>query len=287
MEKSLIVAFAGGLGNQMFQYALYRRLKKDGRQVKCVITNDSDGPMPFSLDIFPSVSIDVVESSLFYERKKEYENRSFLKKVIGKIMPWKKEFYFENENKVFDNNPFKMEKGIIYGYFQGVNYVDPIRDELLEAFRFPEGERKLIDLIRTLPPDAVSIHIRRGDYLELSNKFGGICTKRYYEKAMDYMKKLGYENFVFFSNDISWVKDNFKLKNAIYIEKTMFEEYQDWYDMSIMSRCSHNIIANSTFSWWGAWLNNNPDKVVISPPYFDNEHKNKQMVEKDWIIISG
>ena len=287
MEDGLIVAFAGGLGNQMFQYGLYRRLKAEGKNVKCVITNDNSSALPFRLDIFPAAKYDTVDQNLYFSIKEAYEKRNLLKKVKGKLLPWTKDFYFENEDKPFDPIPFRMKNGIIYGYFQGLDYIEPIKHELMDSFTFPEAEPKLTELLKSLTDDYVAIHIRRGDYLTLQDKFGGICTNQYYEKAIQIMGDHGYNKFVVLSNDIEWVKENFKLNNAIYISSIMFDKYQDWYDMNIMSRCSHNIIANSTFSWWGAWLNSNPNKIVISPPYFDNLHKNKRLFEKNWIVVTG
>lgn len=91
--------------------------------------------------------------------------------------------------------------------------------------------------------------------------------------------------FCFFSNDMDWVKNNIQEKDALYIEKEMFTTYHDWYDMYLMSICKHNIIPNSTFGWWGAWLNQNPDKIVIGPKQWRNRWEAKDWCPPEWIAI--
>lgn len=284
----LFIEYAGGLGNQMFQYALFKNLKQKGRNVKCVITHCKDKFPMFNLDIFPNVNYELIEDNdAYFKIKEKHLKRNFFCKVINKVFPVTNNVYYENEDVPFDFNVFRIDNKIIIGYFQGIDYIEPVKDVLKEDFIFPFGEKKLQDFVLKLPTDVASIHIRRGDYLELESIYGGICTIKYYEKAIKYMYAKGITNFVVFSNDIEWVKNNFLLDKAIFVEDSMFDNYQDWYDMYIMSRCSHNILANSTFSWWGAWLNSNENKIVISPPYFENKHKNKKLVDKTWVVIEG
>ena len=95
--------------------------------------------------------------------------------------------------------------------------------------------------------------------------------------------KVGNCKFIFFSNDMEWVKRNYNIENAIYVNSTLFDNYQDWYDMYLMSMCKHNIIANSTFSWWGAWLNSNKEKIVIAPNKWVNLCDYKDIYPDDWI----
>ena len=112
----------------------------------------------------------------------------------------------------------------------------------------------------------VSLHIRRGDYLnpEVQAIYGGICTDEYYEAAVKYMKE-GHPGcrFYVFSNDPEWVKENLKIENMTVVEGS--DEEHGYRDMYLMSLCKHNILANSSFSWWGAWLNKNTEKEVIGP----------------------
>ena len=134
--------------------------------------------------------------------------------------------------------------------------------------------------------DSVSLHIRRGDYLLPENRelFGGICTLDYYRRAIDYiLDKVKNPFFFIFSNDIVWVKENMNISNSLFI--TWNSGKDSWQDMFLMSKCKHNIIANSTFSWWGAWLNKNPQKIVISPSRFFNVSNNSDIVPDTWTSI--
>ena len=114
----------------------------------------------------------------------------------------------------------------------------------------------------------------------------GIWTKEYYLNAIDYMRqKKPNAVFCFFSDDIEWVKHNIKEDYALYIEKNMFIQYYDWYDMYLMSICKHNIIPNSTFGWWGAWLNQNPEKIVIAPSKWRKRWEAIDWCPLDWFLM--
>ena len=89
--------------------------------------------------------------------------------------------------------------------------------------------------------------------------------------------------FVFFSNDVDWVKHNIKVEDAVYFERNMFAKYSDWYDMFLMSVCRHNIIPNSTFGWWSAWLNRNPDKIVVAPKRWRNRWEAQDWCPEEWV----
>ena len=136
--------------------------------------------------------------------------------------------------------------------------------------------------------NTIGVHIRRGDFLEsrYAREIGNICDIAYYRKALDLIKER-YEDavFCFFSNDMEWVKKTFHEENALYIDGCMFDEYHDWYDMYVMSICKHNIIPNSTFGWWGAWLNQNPDKTVIAPKRWRNRWEANDWCPPEWVLI--
>ena len=121
-----------------------------------------------------------------------------------------------------------------------------------------EYERKMQET------NSVSIHIRRGDYLEVSDVYGGICTPQYYEKAMKQMEKWHPDcHFFVFTNDVKWVKENYSGKNLTVVEGN--DEDTGYIDMYLMTKCKHYILANSSFSWWGCYLNPSKDKKVIAP----------------------
>ena len=132
--------------------------------------------------------------------------------------------------------------------------------------------------------NAVSLHIRRGDYLELSNTYGGICTEEYYKNAI---KKFEHTDckFYVFSNDFEYAKSHYYGQRFVIVKP--YEQFPEAnMDLFLMSRCKHNIIANSSFSWWAAWLNNNPDKIVITPDKWLNKPI-KDVQCSDWIRVEG
>ncbi len=280
-KEELIVAFSHGLGNQMFQYAFYKNLLKQGRNVKADLSAYiKPDMMPFELPyVFPSIKL-------------EYCN------------PDTKERYLqERQDKVYIEEPPKgdvkvtyrqelleMESGYIEGFHCSYRYPEIIRQELLKDFTFPyQKNEKLCELKELLEQrETVGVHIRRGDFLnpKYRREIGSICTDEYYAQAIAYIKKACPNAvFCFFSNDMEWVKSNMKEENATYIEKDMFTEYGDWYDMFLMSMCKHNIIPNSTFGWWGAWLNRNPDKIVIAPKRWRNRWEAVDWCPPEWVLF--
>lgn len=287
-EKELIIAYYGGLGNQMFIYALYRFLECRGKNVKADMShyyalNSRD----FILTkVFPNTNICKVHS---YNFKKNQiivpymdNEKSFLYYTEPNVMNGIKSFADE---RLFDKN---LEWGYLQGYFQTRVFAQEMESVLRQEFTFCETEdNKLKKLVQDIEnKNAVAVHVRRGDYLDVSKMYGGICTEGYYQKAMNIIRcKVEKPFFYFFSDDIRWVKDNFHDENVIYMEPKMFEDYHDWYDMYLMSICKHNIIANSSFSWWGAWLNRNKNRIVIAPKKWVNSDSMKDICPESWLRI--
>ena len=136
---------------------------------------------------------------------------------------------------------------------------------------------------------SVCIHIRRGDYVEdiITNQFHGVCNLDYYYRSIEYIaSKIKNPYFFVFSDDPLWVKQNLILKYPCdYIDQNFGKK--DYEDMRVISKCKHNIIANSSFSWWGAWLNINPNKIVIAPKnWFKSKAINtKDLIPESWFKI--
>lgn len=285
-EKELIISYYGGLGNQMFIYALHRFYEEQGKNVKADLvhyyTSDSRN---FDLTkVFPKISICKAGS---YNIKKNKtiapymrDDKSFKYYIEPNVMSDVKSFADE---ELFDR---EFEWGYLKGYFQTRVFAQEIDKILREEFIFCQTKddklKKIVQDLKT--KNAVAVHIRRGDYLDVSKMYGGICTEDYYREAIN-MIKANVEKPViyFFSDDIEWVRDNFYEENARYITPQMFDDYYDWYDMYLMSECKHNIIANSSFSWWGAWLNGNTNKIVIAPKKWVNADSMQDICPEDWI----
>lgn len=287
-EDTIIVRFKGGLGNQMFEYALYYALSRKGRRVKGDRSSYSiPGAMPFELiEVFPKVKIEwASEKEIDYYQKKQAE-RSVLEKIAGRFDWGKRYDTAEKEDGVYDKRVFDIKKGFIDGYWQAEQYFKEYREELLELYHFQIENEELQKYAADLPVNSVSVHIRRGDYLKHPEIYGGICEEAYYHKAMEFFrKKLENPVFYFFSNDTEWVKKRFAEEDCVIVKPQNFSEYTNWYDLYLMSSCSHNIIANSSFSWWGAWLNRNPESIVLAPSKWLNGNGTPDIWCKQWMKL--
>lgn len=286
-----IVRFKGGLGNQMFQYAFMESLRHRNREVKASLgfyDKHKNKVMPFVLDnIFENVKISVIDEGIFQDIDDRWKN---IKKDITKLEQFKGDcsnrfFWVEDKEFEYTEKIYNTKSCTFVGYWQTERYFKEIEENIREAFLFCNIETNLFALGKMLNHDYCSVHIRRGDYLQ-NDIYSNICTVDYYKKAINYIRNMDCNaKFIFLSNDITWVKKNICIDNAIYCEKEMFDKYQDWYDMYLMTQCKCNIIANSSFSWWGAWLNNHKDKIVIAPSTWINGRKTPDIWCEDWIRI--
>lgn len=253
-----IIRFQGGLGNQMFQYALYRALNVRGLPAEANLTvYENSWERRFELfKVFPQLRLDVDAANDFDAYQNPLNEHRFFQ---------------EKEDGVFDADAFKQKDASFNGYWQTEKYFSDIQDIIRKDFVFNDSApflRSLADELRR-DENTVAVHVRRGDYFSSQDNaglYGGICTPDYYAKAFAVMNaKLGVPRYVFFSDDLTWAKSNLTIPNAFFVSPVLFQNYKNWYDMFLMSRCRHNIIANSSFSWWGAWLNDNQNKIVVAP----------------------
>lgn len=281
-----IVRFKGGLGNQMFQYALVEALRSRQREVGCSLGFYKNHPdlMPFILDqVFKQVDLYEVEDSVFQridERWKRIKsNETVLKEFKQDVK--RRFFYVEDEVGKYDNKIFQTENSTFVGYWQTEKYFADIKDTIKEKYKFEDLEPDLRDFSRRLRKGYVSVHIRRNDYL--NDSVYQTFSNEYYINAIQYIKKKMPEaKFIFFSDDREWVCGNFKLPDMIVCEPKWFDNYKDWYDMYLMTACQGNIIANSSFSWWGAWLNQNERQIVIAPDRWLNGRATPDIWCENW-----
>ena len=191
----------------------------------------------------------------------------------------------EEEGK-YQQDVYEQEDCVFVGYWQSYRYFETIKEKIRYEFSFPEEAISAINNALCLDANSVVVHIRRGDYLQAEDMYGNICTNAYYLRAIAYMReKIENPTFFFVSDDIEWVAKQNLVKDGIYIKSDSFKKYEDWYDMAIMSLAGHNIIANSSFSWWGAWLNQNQQKIVIAPKKWNNLGNYTDICPPDWIRI--
>lgn len=287
----IITRLAGGLGNQMFQYAVAKAL--------AARNNDS-----FKMDIsfYPKQTLRKYELSLFNIE----ENIASEEECVE--LRGKEDFWFKLKSKLglsirrpvayreelakeltfFQESIFYL-KGDVYlsGFWQNEAYFKSIREQLLANFtskqNICEKAKSLLEMIKS--SNSVSLHVRRGDYVKnkISNLHHGVCDIDYLKKAMAIIDmKVENPKYFIFSDDIEWCEEQISfLENKVFVTKTKNAVE----DLELMRFCRHNIIANSTFSWWGAWLNTNVDKLVIAPSRWFAYTDKCNILPQEWIKV--
>lgn len=283
----VIVEVTGGLGNQMFQFALYRRLKEMGKEAALDLSfyKSKQSLRKFELDIF-KLNYKEAPKREIQKLRGSTGNACRIERAITERIYRNKKVYTEDLDQGYQPVIFEMDPCYLSGYWQNEYYFRSIRDELLQEFQFPEcaqsDNREILAKIRGA--NAVSVHVRRGDYLHGANSrlYEGICTAAYYRKAVSYIKE-NVDNpvFYFFTDDPDWVEANLCEEDMVVVRHE--KDKPDYYDMYLMSQCKAHVLANSTFSWWGAWLDPNEDKIVVSPSRWLNGHDIPNAV-CDWFI---
>lgn len=278
----VLVDIHGGLGNQMFQYALARKLKKSGKKVFLDLSwYEKFDEREYQLKEY-HLSIPTADEKMRHDFQMKYLNNRLWDKLIKRPRNVITDQSGSIQTKVFRVDNVKMT-----GYWQSEMYFKDIRDILLEEFEplehliSAEYRKKGIDMGQV---HSVSVHVRRGDYLSKKNIAfrGGICTDEYYRNAISIIaNRVANPVFYFFSDDIAWVKQQYQGENIRYIDLNG-KAYED---MWLMKKCKHHIIANSSFSWWGAWLCQNDGQLVIAPSNWKNGIDNKVIYCADWITI--
>lgn len=265
----LIVRIQGGLGNQMFQYAYAKALETNGNEVKIDVANAT-----LSSEL-GNYNIDLDVASFDEIRKLFSKNKfiNFIHKVKGDVLK-EKSLSFDKYLLEAVGNKY------IYGYFQSEKYFLNIKNVIVKQFTLKQNLSHYAQEIKNTiqnTKNTCSIHIRRGDYIvnKSANKIHGTCSLDYYNNATKLIdKKINSVKYYIFSDEIEWVKENMNIENATYIENNGRTPHED---ILLMSLCEHNIIANSSFSWWASWLNENKEKIVITPKrWFADEKKNTQ-----------
>lgn len=289
----IITRITGGLGNQMFHYAIGKAIaKKRADELK------------LDISFYPKQTLRRYELNQFNieeniasddEVIKLAGNENIWFKIKRKLRfnPKRPKSYFEEkEIAKFHEEVFEYEEDIyLDGYWQNEEYFKDIRDEILKDFTL-KGDisneaKKDLEYIKN--SQSVSLHVRRGDYVQNThtNSVHGTCDLEYYKKAIKHIvQNIEKPNFYIFSDDIAWCKENFGfLENKVFVDdtKSAFD------DLELMKNCKHNIIANSSFSWWGAWLNQNEEKIVIAPKrwFADDEmqKQSKDLVCESWVRV--
>jgi|SaaInl8_200m_RNA_FD_contig_123_6543_length_7472_multi_4_in_0_out_1_5 hypothetical protein len=285
-----IVNINSGLGNQMFQFAFYLSLKDKfkNEEVKLDISWFEVEKFHNGFELKKIFNINVNQSTKKENTILSRSGYTLLNRIKRRLLFKKKSEILESNEQQFNflpdlyGNDGKNE--YYRGYWQSYKYFDSISEIVKSHFIFlPFSEKKNIDMssfIENNMERTVSVHIRRGDYLN-HKSLGGVCTLEYYQKAIVKMsEKIKNPIFIIFSNDINWCKENFNLSNIKFVDWNSGE--LSFRDMQLMSICGNNIIANSSFSWWGAYLNQNNNKIIIAPKIWIENNDAEDLIPNDW-----
>ena len=271
----IIIHVMGGLGNQLYQYALYEKLRSLGREVRLDLYayKDAEGAerewRPLELEWLEGIQYEVCTAK---ERQQFLDNSMKPVDRIRRRLTGRKDRTVR-ESAVYMPEIFEMDEVYLYGFWGCEKYYEDIIPLLQAKIVFPESsDPRNAALIRSMAGEnAVSVHLRRKDYLTVADgkRYMGICTDSYYKGAIRYItERVERPVFYIFSDDPAFARAQFCGENMHVIDwNTGRESLQD---MALMSRCRHNICANSTFSIWGARLNRHPDKIMIRPLHHDN-----------------
>lgn len=290
------VVLFNGLGNQMSQYAFYLAKKQQGLSCVCFFESSSSSmhngfelQRIFGIRIARGVQSFLLNFLLRVARSKHFK---WISRLIGI------QIISEPLNYDFTSSLLKKGGGLLNFYIGGWHsplYYKDIQAQIQTAFTFPTQEDDVAftewkTLIENKEQTSISLHIRRGDYLnskpEDYYQFSDVATADYYQSAIKYMRA-HYSNchFFVFSNDLSWCEQEFGTEGFSYVDCNKGK--QSWRDMYLMSLCQHHINANSTFSWWAAWLSVHSDAVTIRPPWFIRNVEAKDFYPPHWINLNS
>lgn len=291
----IIVKIIGGLGNQLFQYSLGRNLaEKYDTDLKLDISEFG----AYKLHKYALSAFNIIED---FATPEEIESLTveeyapvvkYIRKKMGKSLKkraksYKEEqhFYFAPQVLNFGNNVY------LEGYWQCERYFKDIEGIIRKEFtlKIPlEGKNKeLLSLIQKV--NSVSLHVRRGDYVSHAetNSAVGTCSLEYYRHCIEHIaSKVENPHFFLFSDDINRTRKTLEINHpAIVVDVNSADT--NYADLRLMSSCKHNIIANSSFSWWGAWLNDNPDKIIIAPTiwFVNSPLTPKDIIPENWLKL--
>ncbi len=299
----VITQIIGGLGNQMFQYALGRNLSQ---KLKCELKIDT---RPFSWYKLHKYSLHhfAIPQEVASEqeiKKVRYGTtrpavilgidlvNKFSKKILKReLLPLKN--LFTDTGEAFKAEVLRHRGDVMLeGYWQSEKYFSECRDLLVNDFAVvtapSDNNKRLLDRIGAC--NSVSIHIRRGDYVSNpeTQKIHGVCSVAYYEKAVETIRRrVKSPHFFIFSDDAEWAEANLKISDSTIVKGN--DADHNYEDLRLIYSCRHNIIANSSFSWWGAWLNQNSEKIVIAPAIWaaSSVIETKDIVPESWERLSA
>jgi hypothetical protein len=285
----IILNLKGGVGNQMFQYAFGRKL---ALQNEDVLKLEVEGLARANEvgDIYRAFALDAFAIDNTIATAEEVRKLKYPYGIVSKGLRWFRAKVLKQTNNGYMPHALNQTGDLFLdGYWQSPRYFSDIRDTLLAEFQLRTPLSAAVSAYKEQMSNSnsVSIHVRRGDYTknpQVKKEFG-ICEASYYQRAVAHVEQaLANPTFFIFSDDIDWVKEHISLPaSAVFVQDPTLRDVEE---LSLMSMCAHNIIANSTFSWWAAWLNQNPDKVVVAPtPWYETARFDAHLIPSSWIQL--
>ena len=287
-ENEVIIKLDGRMGNQMFQWAFGRAYEAK----KSVTPVFDDSRETLKLGCFKlSENIKTIKKPLWNKiLRKTIPFRNLRNKITE--LKFNMPHYEEQVMCLYQPDLFDVKSpAYIFGYFQSEKYFEQIREQLLKDFQLIKplnaANKNILEKIKTT--NSVSIHFRRGDYLKsrVAANFGNI-GEQYYHDAVKYISENTSEPITLFvfSDDINWIRKNVKFGHkTVYVNVNSGK--QGYFDLELMKNCKHNIIANSSFSWWGGWLNENPDKIVVMPSPVRPHKPDYDRIPESWVKLNS
>ena len=285
----ITVILKRGFGNILFQYAVGRHLAiKNNTTLRLNVVHYMKKHDRFAKKIIRPLQ-DFGFTEILY-RPPVYKR---ILRRYGLYLPATDKRFYHEKGWGFDPKVLELNDGVyLDGYFQSEKYFKDIEPTIRKDLRLKEpsfNQEALFYKEKILNSNSVGIHIRRGDYLH--SPLHNVCDLNYYAKAIQYIQeRLTNPHFFVFSDDIAWCRKNMKLDNSDFI---ILPDSKNYFirDFWLLSLCKHTIIPNSTFSWWAAWLNENPDKIVIGPHrWFNDEVLNAKALQdtmpENWVRLA-
>lgn len=276
MTKQLILS--GGLGNQMFEYAFFLSCKSKGVEL-CLNRSLYEYNRMHNGYLLGKVFGVPEKEVLAVNRWTVYTTRFIRRYHPSRLV-------YTDKVMTYCEDAYRTRRPYYDGVFISEHYFKDIEEQVRMAFEFKDIDSLNQNIgNELLSRDSVSLHIRRGDFL--NNPIYGVCDESYYSKAIDYMcSKVSNPVFYIFSDDADWSKrlmEKFGVRYQLFTHNQGADSYKDMY---LMSCCRHNIIANSTFSWWGAWLNTNKNKIVVAPNKWTLKHYMDHSLS-NWVALEA
>lgn len=302
----IVVRIYEGLGNQMFEYAyayaLNERAKRQGIKVYLDLRDTAEtvsdrARFARTLDIkqfdirLPAAPPQILSHWDYLSRETAF-HRAACRLAEHRLYRYgiHEEYRYQHQYHYnYTKDHFRIrDNTYITGWYQHEEYFATYRQALLKEFSLKKAWKIPVPLKQILKEnEVISLHIRRGDYITnpTVRKIMHICDQEYYRKAVEYIRKrLDHPYLLVFTNDVEWVRKNFHSDLPMMIVSETFE-LTDAHELLLMSCCNHNIISNSTYSWWGAWLNTHKDKIVIAPQKWFVDPQRKNIAAKQWIRL--